>query len=199
MEVEEDEYFILNKLRMISTITRIPIEKLELIDIKHISTINECLSFLNKPINKSVPIKISIDGIDLKLRDLRTLKLKDVVNIEVMVDDKNPILVLDKIIAILYDSDDENIKNISYEDKCEKIRKQVSVEGVFNLTGFFLNSCQILEAHLQTYTTMKKLKTEKKWIQMMKLRIKYQLHNIIIRWLLIYRVKKYSILKRFLN
>lgn len=199
IEMEDPEYFILNKLSMISSLTRIPIEKLELLDITHIKTLNQCLSFINKPINKNVAIKINIDGIDLKLMDLKDLKLKEVVNIEVMVDNKNPILILDKIIGILYISDDEIIKNMDYEEKCEKIRKQVSIEGVYNLTSFFLTAYQILDAHLQTYTTMMKLKKEKKWMKMMILKMKYLLHNITTQWLIIYRAKKYSILKKFLN
>jgi hypothetical protein len=196
---EDEDYDILNKIRIVSAITRIPIEKLELIDIDAIKLINNSISFINKPVNKSLPIRITVDDRDLMLTDIKKLKLKDVVNIEVLSQDKNPILVLDKIIAILYDSNDEHFKNMSLEEKSDKIRKQVSIQGIYSLPAFFLNSWKILSYHTETYMTLTSLKKEKKWMKWMMTKIKYQFRNIIIHWRLIYLSKKYWILKRFLN
>ena len=68
-----EEYEILDRLRLISVITRIPIEKLEIIDAKYVKEIVNSLSFLNKSIKKELVTKISIDGIDLKLIDFKKL------------------------------------------------------------------------------------------------------------------------------
>jgi hypothetical protein len=198
-EPEDEAYDILNKMRIVSAITRIPVEKLEMLDINAIKLINNSISFINKPVSKSLPVRINVDGRDLMLTDIKKLKFKDVVNIEVLSQDKNPILVLDKIIAILYDSNDEHFKNMSLEEKSDKIRKQVSIQGIYSLPAFFLNSWKILNYHIETYTTLKNLKTEKKWMKWMMTKMKYQFRNITTHLRLIYLSKKYSILKRFSN
>ncbi len=192
-----EEFELLDRLRLISVITRIPIDKLELIDIKYVKDIVDSISFLNTPVKKQLVTKITIDDIDLKLRDMSKLKFKDVINIEVLISENNPVLVLDKIVGILYDS--EEIKDMDFEVKCQKIREQVSIDKIFNISNFFLVVCEIYDYHIQTSKTIMKLRSQKKWMKLMIVKMKYLYRNTTTHWLINYQAIKSYLSIKYLN